>query len=360
MKTQRSDGADAPDIVIITGLSGSGMSSATNAFEDLGFFCVDNLPVTLLPTFARLVQSDDRDKPHIERAALVINIREGHFLHEFPDQLKALRDIGLSVFVLFLEASDDALRRRFSETRRPHPAETGTGLLESIRAERAAMEEVRTLADHIIDSSDHTVHTLRRVLVERFSHDPQGTPMRVQVFSFGHKYGGPRDVDLLFDVRHLPNPYFVAELRDLSGHDRRVVNYLTASAEVQETLRRFGELLEYLLPLYRREGKAYVSVGIGCTGGRHRSVMIANMLARRLRRTGFDAVANHRDVKKAKVPKRKPESRRRKVEGRGPEAEGQRPKAEGRRQEAERRGQKAEGGRQRAGIGKRKAEDSTP
>ncbi|MDQ3258861.1 MAG: hypothetical protein M3R15_34185, partial [Acidobacteriota bacterium] len=150
----------------------------------------------------------------------------------------------------------------------------------------------------------------------------------------------------LFDVRHLPNPYFVAELRDLSGHDRRVVNYLTANAEVQETLRRFGELLEYLLPLYRREGKAYVSVGIGCTGGRHRSVMIANMLARRLSRAGFDAVANHRDVKKAKVPKRKTESRK--------------PKAENRKQAAASRGQKAKAGRQRAGIGKRKAEDSTP
>lgn len=292
--------AATPDIVIITGLSGSGMSSATNAFEDLNYFCVDNLPLTLLPTFARLVQTNDDKKPHIERAALVVNIREGRFLKEFPAQLRALRKSGLRVLVLFLEASDDVLQRRFSETRRPHPADTGDGLLSAIRAERAAMEEIRALADHITDTSEHTVHTLRRQLIERFCPDENGTPMRVQIYSFGHKYGGPRDLDLLFDVRHLPNPHFVPELRELSGHDRRVVEYLKSSTEVDETLRRFGDLLDYLLPLYQREGKSYVTVGIGCTGGRHRSVMIANALARRLARAGFDASAIHRDVKKAK------------------------------------------------------------
>ncbi len=289
-----------PDIVIITGLSGSGMSSATNAFEDLNYFCVDNLPLTLLPTFARLVQTDDDEKPHIERAALVVNIREGQFLKEFPAQLRALRRKGLRVLVLFLEASDEVLQRRFSETRRPHPADTGTGLLDAIRSERAAMEEIRAHADHITNTSEHTVHTLRRQLIERFSPDENGTPMHVQIHSFGHKYGGPRDLDLLFDVRHLPNPHFVPELRELSGHDRRIVEYLKSSAEAHETLRRFGDLLEYLLPLYRREGKSYVTVGIGCTGGRHRSVMVANALARRLARAGFDASAVHRDVKKTK------------------------------------------------------------
>lgn len=289
-----------PDIVIITGLSGSGMSSAINAFEDLGYFCVDNLPVTLMPTFARLVQPGEDDQARIERAALVINIREGEFLSEFGAQLQALRAQGLNVFVQFLEASDTALQRRFSETRRPHPADTGDGLLESIRAERAAMADIRAFADHITDTSEHTVHSLRRLLIERFSLDMQGTRMRVQVLSFGHKYGSPPDMELLFDVRHLPNPYFVPELRDLSGHDARVVRYLNAQEEVKETLRRFSDLLDYLLPLYKREGKSYVTVGIGCTGGRHRSVMIANALARRLRRTGFDAQAAHRDVRKAK------------------------------------------------------------
>ncbi|HEY6661004.1 MAG TPA: RNase adapter RapZ [Pyrinomonadaceae bacterium] len=291
-------GQTIPDIVIITGLSGSGMSSATNAFQDLGYFCVDNLPITMLPTFGRLVTDDD-DKG-IRRAALVIDIREGGFLADFAKQLKALRASGLTVTVLFFEASDDVLQYRFSETRRPHPAESGQGLLAAIRDERQAMSKIRSLADQIIDTSEHTVHTLRTFLLERFSPDREGAPMRVQVMSFGHKYGNPGDLELLFDVRHLPNPHFVPELKRLSGHDSRVVKYLRSHDEVQETLKRFTDLLSYLLPLYKREGKSYVTVGIGCTGGRHRSVMIANALARGLRRAGFDAHASHRDVRKVK------------------------------------------------------------
>jgi UPF0042 nucleotide-binding protein len=285
-----------PDIVIITGLSGSGMSSATNAFQDLGYFCVDNLPITMLPTFGRLV-TDDEEKG-IRRAALVIDIREGEFLADFEKQLDALRASGLKVIVLFFEASDDVLQYRFSETRRPHPAEKGQGLLAAIRAERDAMSRIRAHADQIIDTSDHTVHSLRKFLLERFSLDRVGAPMRVQVMSFGHKYGNPGDLELLFDVRHLPNPHFVPELKRLSGHDSRVVKFLRSDDEVKETLNRFTDLLSYLLPLYKREGKSYVTVGIGCTGGRHRSVMIANALARALRRKGFDAHASHRDVRK--------------------------------------------------------------
>jgi len=287
---------DIPDIVIITGLSGSGMSAATNAFQDLGYFCVDNLPVTMLPTFGRLVNEDD--EKGIRRAALVIDIREGEFLADFEKQLEALRAAGLKVSVLFFEASDDVLQYRFSETRRPHPAEKGLGLLAAIGDERQAMSTIRAHADQIIDTSDHTVHSLRRFLLERFSLDREGAPMRVQVMSFGHKYGNPGDLELLFDVRHLPNPHFVPELKRLSGHDRRVVKFLRSHDEVQETLKRFTDLLSYLLPLYKREGKSYVTVGIGCTGGRHRSVMIANELARSLRRAGFDAHASHRDVRK--------------------------------------------------------------
>ncbi|HEY0005795.1 MAG TPA: RNase adapter RapZ [Pyrinomonadaceae bacterium] len=303
-RKQQAENGGAPEIVIITGLSGSGVSSATNAFEDLGYFCVDNLPVTLLPTFARLVQKGEDENATIERAALVINIREGHFLSEFVTRLKELRQQGLRVFVLFLEASDEALMRRFSETRRPHPADSGTGLAEAIRAEREALAEIRLHADQIIDTSEHTVHTLRQLLVERFSPDMQGQRMRVEVMSFGHKYGNPGEIELLFDVRHLPNPHFVPELKRLSGHDKRVVQFLKASTEVEETLRRFYDLLEYLLPLYKREGKSYVTVGIGCTGGRHRSVMIANSLARRLRSAGFEAHAVHRDVQKGKRPRK--------------------------------------------------------
>jgi UPF0042 nucleotide-binding protein len=287
-----------PDIVIITGLSGSGMSSATNAFEDLGYFCVDNLPVTMLPTFARLVTAGS-DEKGIERAALVIDIREGTFLGDFGEQLAALREAGLSVYVLFLEASDDVLQHRFSETRRPHPADNGQSLLQAIRVERSAMARVRAHADQIIDTSDHTVHTLRSHLLQRFSPDRKGGPMRVQVLSFGHKFGNPGDLELLFDVRHLPNPHFVPALKRLSGHDSRVVKYLNSQPEVKETLERFGDLLDYLLPLYKREGKSYVTVGIGCTGGRHRSVMVANALARRLKRGGFDAHVVHRDLRKS-------------------------------------------------------------
>ena len=291
--------AHVPDIVIITGLSGSGMSSATNAFQDLGYFCVDNLPVTMLATFGRLVTTDE-DEKGIRRAALVIDIREGKFLADFEKQLDALRESGLKVTVLFFEASDETLQHRFSETRRPHPAEAGHGLPAAIEAEREAMSRIRALADQIIDTSDHTVHTLRSFLLARFSPDRQGAPMRVQVMSFGHKYGNPGDLELLFDVRHLPNPHFVPDLKRLSGHDSRVVKYLRTQPEVQETLQRFTDLLAYLLPLYKREGKSYVTVGIGCTGGRHRSVMVANALARALRRGGFDAHAAHRDVRKAR------------------------------------------------------------
>jgi RNase adapter protein RapZ len=288
----------APDIVIITGLSGSGMSSATNAFQDLGYFCVDNLPLTMLPTFARLITTAE-DEKGIKRAALVIDIREGGFLGHFGKQLRALRATGLNVYVLFFEASDEVLQHRFSETRRPHPAHKNKRLLQAISSERAAMARIRSLADQIIDTSDHSVHTLRRLLLDRFSPDQQGTPMRVELLSFGHKYGNPGDLELLFDVRHLPNPHFVPELKRLPGHDKRVVNYLKDQPEVIETLRRFTDLLNYLLPLYKREGKSYVTVGIGCTGGRHRSVMVANALVRILRRAGFDAHAVHRDVREA-------------------------------------------------------------
>ena len=305
-------GARVPDVVVITGLSGSGMSSATDAFEDLGYFCVDNLPLTLLPTFARLVlpegdedEGEGADKPHIKRAALVINIREGRFLGEFERQIARLRrETGLLVAVIFFEASDAVLQRRFSETRRPHPHDQGDGLHASIAAEREAMAKIRAHADLIIDTSEHTVHTLRRYLVERFSPDSAGTTMRVQILSFGHKYGGPRDIDLMFDVRHLPNPHFVAELRPYSGSDPRVARYIRSKPETAETLRRFGELLDYLLPLYKREGKSYVTIGVGCTGGRHRSVMTANELARHLRRGGYDVTVVHRDLRKTTQPRR--------------------------------------------------------
>jgi len=297
MASRRSQ-TNTPDIMIITGLSGSGMSSAINAFEDLGYFCVDNMPLTLLPTFARLVHSRDEERGRIERAALVISFREGQFLFDFGSRLQELRKRGLNVSVIFFEASSAILARRFSETRRPHPAERGKGLTDAIRAEREAMKHIRALADEVVDTSDHTVHSLRRLLLDRFGAGREASTLRVQVLSFGHRFGTPRDMELLFDVRHLPNPFFVDGLKSLTGADRRVVKYLKSQPEVEETLRRFTDLLNYLLPQYQREGKSYLTVGIGCTGGRHRSVMIANEVTRRLRRAGFDAHALHRDMRK--------------------------------------------------------------
>ena len=286
-----------PNFVIITGLSGSGMSSATNAFEDLGYFCVDNLPLTMLPTFSRLLLPNAEEVVAIERAALVINIRERHFLSQFPNELKRISK-KLTAFVLFFEASDEVLQRRFSETRRPHPADVGKGLLAAIRAEKEAMQEVREKSDLIIDTSNHTVHTLRRLLVEKFGQTKEGAPLHVQFLSFGHKYGAPGQVDLMFDVRHLPNPYFVKNLKDLPGTDSQVVGFLEKEAEVGETIKRFTDLLEYLLPLYKREGKSYLTIGIGCTGGRHRSVMIADRLARAFKKDSYEVSVTHRDVQK--------------------------------------------------------------
>lgn len=289
---------DLPSFVIITGLSGSGMSSATDSLEDLGYFCVDNLPLTMLSTFGRLLVPADRRNPSIEKAALVINIRERQFLSEFPGELKKLAKKNLAPFVVFFEAADDVLQRRFSETRRPHPADQGKGLLSAIRGERKALADIRKLADLIIDTSEHTVHTLRHLLVQKFSGFEDGVPVKVEVQSFGHKYGNPRTVDLMFDVRHLPNPYFQKELKHLTGEDADIIKYLNQQPEVAETIQKFTDLLLYLLPRYQREGKSYVTIGIGCTGGRHRSVMVANSLRKALKDVGFDATSSHRDIQK--------------------------------------------------------------
>jgi UPF0042 nucleotide-binding protein len=234
----------------------------------------------------------------IEKAALVINIRERHFLSDFPNELKKLNKKNLSPYVLFFEASDEVLQRRFSETRRPHPADQGRGLLDAIRAEKKEMAAVRKTADLIIDTSEHTVHTLRRLLVQKFGQTEEGTPLHVQIVSFGHKYGVPNQVDLLFDVRHLPNPYFEKGLRELPGSDRQVTDFLDKQTEVGETIERFTDLLKYLLPLYKREGKSYLTIGVGCTGGRHRSVMVANRLGEALKTDGLEITLRHRDVQK--------------------------------------------------------------
>ena len=289
---------DLPRFLIITGLSGSGMSSATDSLEDLGYFCVDNLPLTMLSTFGRLLVPSSDGSPAIEKAALVINIRERHFLSEFSDELEKLAKSDLSPYVIFFEASDEVLQRRFSETRRPHPADNGKGLTAAIRDERIELENIRNMADLIIDTSSHTVHTLRRLIVQKFSGLDEGVPLKVEVVSFGHKYGPPQGLDLLLDVRHLPNPYFQPHLKHLAGEDQEIIDYLLAEPEVTETIDRFADLLNFLLPKYQREGKSYLTIGIGCTGGRHRSVMVANSISKALKQQGFDSTVKHRDVQK--------------------------------------------------------------
>ena len=289
---------ELPNFLIITGLSGSGMSSATDSLEDLGYFCVDNLPLTMLSTFGRLLLPSSDGSPAIEKAALVINIRERHFLSEFPNELEKLAKSDLAPYVIFFEASDDVLQRRFSETRRPHPADNGKGLTAAISDERKELGNIRGMADLIIDTSTHTVHTLRRLIVQKFSGLDEGVPLKVEVVSFGHKYGPPQGLDLLLDVRHLPNPYFQQHLKHLVGEDPAIVEYLLAETEVTETIERFTDLLHFLLPRYQREGKSYLTIGIGCTGGRHRSVMVANAISKALSQQGFDSSVTHRDIQK--------------------------------------------------------------
>lgn len=294
-----------PQLMIVTGLSGSGMSSAMNVFEDLGYFCVDNLPVQLIQSFVHLFEIADSG---ITRAALSVNIREGEFLRDFPQVVAQLRTReDLETTVLFLEASDAALQRRYSETRRPHPlgqqlvaggGDSETPVLEAIREERARLASIRKLADVAVDTSDHTVHSLRSWLKARFTPADLATQTEITIMSFGFKHGVPLDADLVFDVRFLPNPHFIPELRHLTGNDPPVVEFLETSEESNETTRRFNELLDYLMPLYQREGKSYVTVAVGCTGGKHRSVALANAIGRHLMQGGYRARTIHRDVKK--------------------------------------------------------------
>jgi len=284
-----------PQLIIITGLSGAGMSSAMNVFEDLGYFCVDNLPSQLIPSFVHLFE---RKESGVMRAALGLNIREGGFLESFPQvyaQLHGRDDIETTI--LFMEAGDAVLQRRYSETRRPHPLGAGR-IIEAIGEERRNLEPIRTLADIVIDTSDHTVHTLRAWLRNRFAPENAAGKTEITVISFGFKYGVPLDADLVFDVRFLPNPHFVPELKDLSGNDPPVVEYLNKSEEARETVRRFCDMLDFLMPLYQREGKSYVTVAVGCTGGRHRSVAVANEIGKHLNRSEQHARVTHRDVKK--------------------------------------------------------------
>jgi UPF0042 nucleotide-binding protein len=280
--------------IVLTGLSGSGKSQAIRALEDLGYFCVDNLPTTLIPTLAKLsIHGDD-----IDRVAIVVDIREGNFLSSFPKIFKKLRKMrGLNPMLIFLEANSATLVRRFSETRRPHPLAPDRSASEGIRDERARMTKVREMADEIVDTSDMTVHELRHFFMGLSRGGRSKARLVVTVLSFGYKYGVPMDADLVFDVRCLPNPHFVPTLRRRTGRDRAVVAFLEKDAPTREFIEKLEEYLQFVLPHYIAEGKSYLTIAIGCTGGRHRSVAIAERLRRSLASADSARIrVRHRDV----------------------------------------------------------------
>lgn len=279
-------------IVVLTGMSGSGKSTATRALEDIGFFCIDNLPVVLLPKMTELASAAS----DIRLLAIVIDAREGRFLFEAPKFIEEAKKAGNPIEVLFLDSSDDVLIRRFSETRRRHPLAPEGSVTEGIKLERERLSDLRKLADQIIDTSALTVHELKSLIQNRFSQSQQLGPA-VSLLSFGYRYGIPAQADLVFDVRFLPNPYFVPELKPFTGRDPRVAQYVLEREETQAFLERLIDLCEFLLPHYKREGKAYLTVAIGCTGGKHRSVAISEQLAKRYSHTDeFWAETRHRDL----------------------------------------------------------------
>jgi len=278
-----------PEMVLITGISGSGKGSALRAFEDLGYYCVDNLPVDLIPHFAELVLHSE-----IERAALVVDVREGQRLDKLPAILKGVKKL-LPTTVVYLEATDQSLLRRFSETRRPHPLGTSAPVKASLKAERRRLAALRNLADVVIDTSKFNVHELRAHLTQRFQRQATDKNILVSCMSFGYRQGVPEEADLLFDVRFLPNPHFVPEFRAYTGRHPRVAKYIRSFPQTQEFISRISDLLIYLLPHYIHEGKSYLTIGFGCTGGQHRSVFIAEEVHKRLAKAGYQVKAIHRD-----------------------------------------------------------------
>lgn len=278
-----------PEMVLLTGISGSGKGSALKAFEDLGYYCVDNLPVDLIPHFAELVLHSE-----IERAALVVDVREGQRLDKLPEILRSVRKL-LPTRVVYLEASDESLLRRFSETRRPHPLGTSAPVKAALVAERRRLSALRKLADVVIDTSKFNVHELRAHLTEHFQRKATEKNILVSCVSFGYRQGVPEDADLLFDVRFLPNPHFVPEFRPYTGRHPQVAKYIRSFPQTQEFIARISELLIYLLPHYVNEGKSYLTIGFGCTGGQHRSVFIAQEVYKRLAKAGYRVKVVHRD-----------------------------------------------------------------
>ena len=278
------------ELVLISGMSGAGKASALKTFEDLGYYCVDNLPVGLITKFAELVL----DSVEIQRAALVVDIREGARLDKLPQILASLRRL-LKTTALFLEADEEALLRRYSETRRPHPLGRGVSVKASLAAERRRLQPVKALADLVVDTTKFNVHELRALLIERFQRGNREKNILISCVSFGYREGVPEDADLVFDVRFLPNPHYIPKFRPFTGRHPTVARYIRSFPQTREFIRRISQLLIYLIPHYIEEGKSYLTIAFGCTGGKHRSVMIAEDVQKRLRKAGYNVKVVHRD-----------------------------------------------------------------
>ncbi|RPH50817.1 MAG: RNase adapter RapZ [Desulfobacteraceae bacterium] len=280
-------------IFIITGLSGSGKSTVIAAFEDAGFYCVDNMPVALLPKFLKLpIKSSDE----IAGLAFVMDLREKGFLSKYKSVFDSIRQTGCYFEILFLEADEEILLQRFSQTRRHHPLSRGSTLIENIRIEKEQLKDLKTFSDRIINTSRYNVHELKSIISDIAHKSKNFSPMRMHVLSFGYKFGTPIDADLIIDVRFLENPYFKPELRDLDGENEKVRNFVLKNRKTKTFLKKYLDLLDYLIPLYEKEGKAYLTIAVGCTGGRHRSVTIARTVFEYFKKSGIQVGISHRDI----------------------------------------------------------------
>ena len=282
-------------VVIITGLSGSGKSTALRALEDIGFFCVDNLPVILLPKFLSITISSS---PDIKQVAMVMDLRERSFLDKYPKIFTGLKEKGYKIEILFMESSDDSLLHRFSETRRIHPLSERGWIMEGILLEREKLTSLKTMADKIIDTTSLNVHQLKDIVQRHFLPSSRHKKMVINVTSFGYRYGLPADADLVFDVRFLPNPYFMENLKNYDGTNTDVKNYVLENKESKEFLEKIMDLMNLLIPLYEKEGKVRLNVALGCTGGKHRSVVMANKLGSYFSSMKYRVNLNHRDINK--------------------------------------------------------------
>ena len=283
-----------PRLIIVTGVSGAGHTSAMRVLEDLGFYCVDNLPVALAPTVLKLARESGKDFAGV---ALGIDSRQRIFFSQWPEISAELEREGMHPEVLFLDASDEVLARRYSETRRPHPLGfSGKGIVDLIREERAALAEMRERASRIIDTTTITVHELRELVTAAVMSSATSDRMVISIVSFGYKYGAPVGLDLMLDVRFIPNPFFVAELKLLTGLDTAVRDYVMSKPESRQFIEEVGRMLDFLIPLYQREGKSYLTIGLGCTGGRHRSPALARELKERLAQSGYEVIVRDQDV----------------------------------------------------------------